>query len=122
MSQYTPLEFQQRAIESLISQFKTLWQNTERQIEIVFKSPTGSGKTFMTTSFINQLNNQPDWDYDKCFVWITFSEDLAMQSKDKFYDYFFPNISNKLLTINDFSKGKLKKNDVLFIMLGKKKS
>lgn len=115
MSQYTPLEFQQRAIESLISQFKTLWQNTERQIEIVFKSPTGSGKTFVTTSFINQLNNQPDWDFDKCFVWITFSDDLAMQSKEKFYDYFFPNISNRLLTVNDFSNGKLKKNDILFI-------
>jgi len=115
MSQYTPLEFQQRAIESLISQFKTLWQNTERQIEIVFKSPTGSGKTFMTTSFINQLNNQPDWDFDKCFVWITFSDNLAMQSKEKFYDYFFPNISNRLLTVNDFSNGKLKKNDILFI-------
>lgn len=115
MSQYTPLDFQKKAIEELLSKFKTLWQKEERQIDIIFKSPTGSGKTFMTTSFINQLNNQPDWDYDKCFVWITFSDDLAMQSKDKFYDYFFPNISNRLLTVDDFSKGKLKKNDVLFI-------
>lgn len=115
MSQYIPLQFQKIAIEEMITQFKILWQNRERQTEIIFKSPTGSGKTFMTTSFINQLNNQPDWDFDKCFVWITFSDDLAMQSKEKFYDYFFPNLSNRLLTVDDFSKGKLKKNDILFI-------
>lgn len=110
-----PLEFQQAAIEELLEKFKTLWATKNNKLDLVFKSPTGSGKTFMVTSFINELNNQPDWNFDKAFVWITFSDDLAMQSRDKFYEYFSHNLSNNLLTVNDFNKGILKKNDVLFM-------
>jgi type III restriction enzyme len=57
----------------------------------------------------------PTWDYDKAFIWITFSDDLAMQSKDKFHEYFNTNLENGLLTVNDFKQGKLYKNDILFI-------
>ncbi|MEI8087797.1 MAG: DEAD/DEAH box helicase family protein, partial [Paludibacter sp.] len=78
-------------------------------------APIWSVRTFMVSSVVNALNFQPDWDYDKAYVWITFSDDLAMQSKEKFYEYFFPNISNRLLTVNDFGEGKLQKNDVLFL-------
>lgn len=42
-------------------------------------------------------------------------EDLAMQSKDKFQEYFDTNLENGLLTVNDFKQGKLYKNDILFI-------
>ena len=70
----------------------------------------------MTASLVNALNQQPDWDEDKAFVWITFSDDLAMQSRDKFFQYFSPNLSNQLLTVADIDRqGILKKNDVLFL-------
>lgn len=117
-----PLDFQQKAIEGLTRDFKRLWKagvpdsdGAVRAREIVFKSPTGSGKTFMVSSFLNELACQPDWDQDVAFVWITFSDDLAMQSRDKFNDYFFPNLNLRLLTIEDFSQGKLNKNDILFL-------
>ena len=58
------LNFQRRGIDELISKFKELWNNPN-ETQIVFKSPTGSGKTFMTESFINELNSQPDWNEDK---------------------------------------------------------
>ena len=64
-----PLEFQQKAIEELTAKFKTLW-NTNESSQLILKSPTGSGKTFMTTSFINQLDNEPDWQNDVAFVCI----------------------------------------------------
>ena len=48
-----PLEFQQKAIEELTAKFKTLW-NANQQSQLILKSPTGSGKTFMTTSFIEK--------------------------------------------------------------------
>lgn len=35
----------------------------------------------MLTHFVNGLNNLPNWDFDKAFIWITFSDTLAMQSK-----------------------------------------
>ena len=53
---YKPLQFQRTAIDELKDTFVQLWQSSERQIPLVFKSPTGSGKTFMTTKFIDELN------------------------------------------------------------------
>ena len=115
MAQYNSFPFQQKAIEQLVDTFKRLWQTGNSRLEITFKSPTGSGKTFMTTHFIDALNRQPDWDEDVAFVWITFSDDLAMQSKEKYEEYFYPNQGRQLLTIQDFKNGLLKKNDILFL-------
>lgn len=115
MAQYNSFPFQQKAIDELVETFKTLWQTNKYQLPITFKSPTGSGKTFMVTHFVDALNRQPDWDEDVAYVWITFSDDLAMQSRNKFYDYFFPNLSNQLLTISNFNQGVLKRKDILFL-------
>lgn len=116
MAQFNMLAFQQNAVEELTAQFKAIWYaNNDFKHEIVFKSPTGSGKTFMVSNFINGLHSQPDWKEDVAFVWITFSDDLAMQSKDKFFEYFNPNIGNQLLTVQDFNQGLLKRNDILFL-------
>lgn len=115
MSRFSPLNFQHVAIDKLIHQFVKLWGNQANQNPLVFKSPTGSGKTFMVAQFINKLNTLPNWSADKAFVWITFNDELAMQSKDKFSAYFRGNLENNLLTINDFQQGKLEKNDILFI-------
>lgn len=115
MPKYTPKKFQQKAIDELVATFKRLWQNGNTQSPLVFKSPTGSGKTFMVSNFINQLNYQPDFIEDIAFVWITFSDDLAMQSKEKFYEYYFPNLSNQLLTVQDFNQGVLQSKDILFL-------
>jgi len=115
MSKFSPLDFQKKAIDKLTSSFIRLWEQTEPQRHLVFKSPTGSGKTFMVSNFVHGLNALPNWDYDKAFIWITFSDDLAMQSKDKFQEYFESNLENGLLTVNDFKQGKFYKNDILFI-------
>ena len=115
MALYNAFPFQQRAIDEMLESFKNLWKHNTSTTELTLKAPTGSGKTFMTTHFINALNSQPDWDEDVAFVWITFSDELAMQSKAKFDDYFFPNLRNQLLTIADFSQGKLNRNDILFL-------
>ena len=89
MAQFNMLPFQQNAVEELTAKFKDIWnKNYDNLHEIVFKSPTGSGKTFMVSNFINGLHTQPDWNEDVAFVWITFSDDLAMQSRDKFFEYF----------------------------------
>ncbi len=115
MAKFNPLPFQKETIDQLKEKFVRLWVNPERQLTLVLKSPTGSGKTFTSASFINELNGLPNWDEDKAFIWITFSDDLAMQSKDKFQEYFRNALKNDLLTVNDINNGKLKKNDILFL-------
>lgn len=110
-----PYAFQANAIEELLRKFKQLWASPHHPAQLVLKSPTGSGKTFMMANFISQLVNQPDWQHDVAFVWITFSDDLAMQSRDKFRDFFFPNNYCRMLTAADFNNGILQKNDILFL-------
>lgn len=115
MAILNPLGFQREAVDKLVIAFLKLWRGGQRERPLAFKSPTGSGKTFMMASFINELNNLPQWDEDKAFIWITFSDDLAMQSRDKFQAYFENTLKNDLLTVDDFNRGKLAKNDILFI-------
>ena len=112
---YNLLRFQEDAINDLIKAFLDLWKNDKKQLPIVLKSPTGSGKTMIVSNFIRELNRLPNWDEDKAFVWITFSDIIAMQSKKKFNDYFENTIGNGLLTVADINNGKLQKNDILFL-------
>ena len=111
----TKFDFQKNAIEELCQVFKTLWHAPGNRLPLVFKAPTGSGKTFMVTSFINDLTAVENFDEDIAWIWITFSDELAMQSRDKFNEYFFPNSGRRFLTVADFDEGKLRKNDVLFL-------
>jgi type III restriction enzyme len=95
---FKPLEFQKDTINDLTKAFLNLWTEDGRQLPLVFKSPTGSGKTFMVAHFIRGLNHLPNWDEDKAFIWITFSDDIAMQSKNKFEEYFENTLENELLS------------------------
>ncbi len=110
-----PLPFQRAAINELKEKFVSLWNNEDMQLPLILKSPTGSGKTLITTHFINELNTLPNWDEDKAFIWITFNKSLAMQSKEKFQQYFSNELQNNLLTVNDINNGGLAKNDILFL-------
>ena len=109
------IEFQEQAVEQLLSQFKECWKQPQHQIPITLKAPTGSGKTYMTEKFICELSKQPDWVQDVAYVWITFSDDLAMQSRDKFMDYFPTSLPGRLLTIQDFQQGALRERDIIFL-------
>ena len=115
MPSFNLLPFQKTAIDDLNEAFLRLWKKQDRQLPLVFKSPTGSGKTLTIAHFIKGLNHLPQWKIDKAFVWITFSDDLAIQSKDKFKEYFENNLENALLTVNDINRGKLYENDILFL-------
>jgi len=115
MEVFNALKFQRKAVDDLLETFVRAWKLSGRQIPIVFKSPTGSGKTFTVANFVRALNHLPQWKKDKAFVWITFNDDLAMQSRDKFRQYFENNLENNLLTVNDINRGKMYENDVLFL-------
>jgi type III restriction enzyme len=109
------IEFQEKAVADLIACFMDLWKQPQRQIPITLKAPTGSGKTYMTEKFICELTQQATWYQDVAFVWITFSEDLALQSRDKFLDYFPTSLPGRLLTVDDFQQGALQEKDILFL-------
>ena len=111
----TKLDFQDKAVTQLIEKFKRLWNAEGTMLPLVFKSPTGSGKTFMTESFMQELKTVGGFTDDIAWIWITFSDELAMQSRSKFEEYFYPNVGRRLLTVADFADGILKRDDVLFL-------
>lgn len=115
--------FQEKAIAELRQSFLELWSTGNRQIELIFKSPTGSGKTVMTAQFLRDLTGDPQFNADKAFVWMTFNEESYEQSKKKLFKYYGGAGEIDLLDLNDLTRNaKLEKNSVFFMNWQKIKS
>ncbi len=108
--------FQETAISQLKNEFLNLWKLPNQNIPLVFKSPTGSGKTIMMAQFLRDIVSDPRFEgNDVAFVWFSFSEDSYEQSKKKLFDYYGGASELDLIDLNDLSREKLHKNDVFFI-------
>jgi len=108
--------FQEKAIAELRRNFLELWSTGNRRLDLVFKSPTGSGKTVMTAQFLRDLTGDPQFNADKAFVWLTFNEESYEQSKKKLFKYYGGAGEIGLLDLNDLTRNaKLEKNSVFFI-------
>lgn len=108
--------FQESAVSQLKNEFLSLWKLPNQNIPLVFKSPTGSGKTIMLAQFLRDIVSDPRFEgNDVAFVWFSFSEDSYQQSKKKLFDYYGGASELDLIDLNDLSRGKLRKNDVFFI-------
>jgi type III restriction enzyme len=108
--------FQETAITRLKQSFYQLWKGGKRRANLVFKSPTGSGKTIMMAEFLKRISGDMQFEADKAFLWISFNEESYEQSKKKLYNYYNHGVSNmNLLDLNDLNNGYLKKNEIFFI-------
>lgn len=108
--------FQETAISQLKNEFLSLWKLPNQNIPLVFKSPTGSGKTIMMAQFLRDIVSDPRFEgNDVAFVWFSFSEDSYEQSKKKLFEYYGGAGELDLIDLNDLSREKLHKNDVFFI-------
>ncbi|MFA6194090.1 MAG: DEAD/DEAH box helicase family protein [Parcubacteria group bacterium] len=108
--------FQETAISNLKNEFLSLWKLPNHNIPLVFKSPTGSGKTIMLAQFLRDIVSDPRFEgNDVAFVWFSFSEDSYEQSKKKLFEYYGGASELDLIDLNDLARGKLNKNSVFFI-------
>ncbi|MEL3972090.1 DEAD/DEAH box helicase family protein [Rossellomorea oryzaecorticis] len=97
-------DFQLKAMGSLIESMDDTNQ------EVMFKSPTGSGKTIVLTHFMYQYGQGH---FNNVFVWLTPGKgELEEQSKDKM-DKYIHNSSTKLL--EEVMTEGFKENDACFI-------
>jgi len=115
-------KFQEEAIADLRLHFLELWETSNRRLPLIFKAPTGSGKTIMVAQFLQDLTGDPQFDVDKCFLWFSFNEDSYIQSKNKLFDYYRGANELELLDLNDLNRGLLQKNNIFFINWQKIKS
>lgn len=108
--------FQETAISQLKEKFLTLWKLGDHNVNLTFKSPTGSGKTVMMAQFLRDIVSDPRFSNANVgFLWITNSDSLAMQSKDKLFSYYGGASENTLLDMSNLQEGFIPKNGVFFI-------
>lgn len=109
-------DFQKIAIDQLSNTFLELWKTGTYRIPLVFKAPTGAGKTIMIAEFLRSLDDNYQFHEDKAYLWISFGGDESyMQSRNKLYEYFNEGTDMNLKDINNLSEGKLYKNNIFFI-------
>lgn len=107
-------KYQEIAVDKLISRTKAFFQE-EGNETIVFQAPTGSGKTFMATQFINnivfELND------DICFLWVSIGKgELHKQSMKSVKREIIDSIECSVLEDDFFgSRDKINQNEVVFV-------
>jgi len=104
--------YQEDAIEELLAKAKRLLGYAGEK-KLVFKSPTGSGKTIMMAEFLKQLVNDRDVRQSLSFIW-TAPRQLHIQSRDKLEIYFEDSRALKCAFFDDLDDGKIDENEILF--------
>lgn len=109
-------DFQKKAVEELSLTFLELWRTGNYRIPLIFKAPTGAGKTIMMAEFLRCLDDNYQFHEEKAYLWISFGgDDSYTQSKKKLYQYFNEGTDMNLKDIGNLSEGKLYKNNIFFI-------
>ncbi len=79
-------DYQESAIRELLKKSRDFLVNDKKKI-IVFKSPTGSGKTIMMAEFLKRLCNLSEFEEQLSFIWMA-PRMLHKQSKSKLSNYY----------------------------------
>jgi type III restriction enzyme len=106
--------YQEKAIEKLLATTKELLSSFESK-KLVFKAPTGSGKTIMVAEFLKRLVNDREIKQSFSFIWIAPRPVLTEQSKKKLEDYFENTQTIKCSSFADLEDRKIDENEILFI-------
>ncbi|HLD26596.1 MAG TPA: DEAD/DEAH box helicase family protein [Patescibacteria group bacterium] len=104
--------YQEKAIDSLLEKTKKLLGYSGDK-KMVFKAPTGSGKTIMMAEFLKQLIDGEDVKQPLCFIW-TAPRKLHEQSYKKLENYFEISQACKCCYFEDLEDRKISENEILF--------
>lgn len=108
-------DYQDAAIHELKDKLYTLWKAGHAPARLVFKAPTGAGKTVMVAELLSRISGDAQFDPDKAFVWLSFNPDSVEQSEVKLRTYLHGGVAGLYSTDQISARGKLRKNDVLFV-------
>lgn len=105
-------QYQEEVIKKLLEKAQKLLQkNTNKSI--VFKSPTGSGKTIMMAEFLRQVCNLEEFKDTLAFIW-TAPRKLHIQSKSKLSQYYQETRDLDCLEFEELDDRKIDCNEILF--------
>lgn len=107
---YILKDYQQKAVDKLMYQTKWVIAGQIDSQEIVFKAPTGSGKTIMMAAFLEELRSEDIGDF--AFVWVSVNK-LHTQSKISLENTLW--VGAFLFLYLENIREKLWKNNIVFI-------
>ena len=104
--------YQENAIDDLLVKTKKLLGYSGNK-KLVFKSPTGSGKTIMMAEFLKQLVDDREVRSSLGFIWAA-PRKLHIQSQEKLENYFESSRALKCSFFEDLEDRKIDENEILF--------
>lgn len=112
------LRYQEKAVKALVEQSLQLLQNPEDEQNLVFKAPTGSGKTIMATRVLADLYDALEAEglTQVAFVWIA-PQKLHLQSFEKLKKIFAEDHKLSPILFDDINQadGVIKPGEILFV-------
>ena len=115
------LRFQQKAVRKLVDETIDLLRLSGQRKTLIFKAPTGSGKTVMASQLLanltEELQSRGDSPYQQvAFIWIAPNK-LHQQSYFKMKNYFTETRLLKPVMYDelDQSEGTIKPGEILFV-------
>jgi len=105
-------KYQIDAIDELLSKAKKLFSYADNK-RLIFKAPTGSGKTIMMAEFLKQLCEDKEVKTPLSFIW-TAPRQLHEQSKNKLDHYYEPSRVLRCSFFEDLDDKRIDQNEILF--------
>lgn len=100
-------DYQQTAVKELLHATKKLLPHTEKENKtIVFKAPTGSGKTLMVATYIRDLLQKAMPGEDICFLWVSIGSGNLHQQSAASLARFFGGDPAVSIYENEYTNGK----------------
>lgn len=112
-------KYQEEAVNNLTQHTYKLLQRSGSRLPLIFKAPTGAGKTVMMAAFLNKFCEELPEKLDlhkrkAAFIWIAPNK-LYIQSYKALNGYFSETRSIKPIFFEDITDNGLKPNEVLFV-------
>jgi len=104
--------YQEDAIDDLLDKAKKLLNMADGK-KLVFKAPTGSGKTIMMAEFLKQLVDDREIKQSLSFIW-TAPRKLHIQSKEKLDIYYEKSRTLECSYFEELNDRKIDENEILF--------
>lgn len=116
------IRYQQKAVDELVNKVIDLLSLRGNRHTLVFKAPTGSGKTVMASEMLMRLNQElverPDAPYTEvAYIWIAPNK-LHEQSYFKMKNYFTENCALRPVIFDELdhsADGYIKPGEILFV-------
>ncbi len=105
-------DYQTTAISELLSKSKKLLGYTDNK-KLIFKAPTGSGKTIMMAEFLKQLCEDREIKQPLSFIW-TAPRQLHTQSNEKLDMYYETSRALRCSFFEELEDKKIDQNEILF--------